>query len=130
MILDVVVDAAAAYRLTRLVTADDLLNEPRGAFVRWAYRNVGRRGPEGLAVTEAMDRAGFDPDRLADWSDYAQHDRDAPKLATLVTCRWCTGMWVSLGVVVARRVAPRLWDRFARAFAFSAAAALLASLED
>lgn len=59
-----------------------------------------------------------------------QNPVTVPKAAELITCRWCAGMWVSLGVVAARRLAPRLWDPLARALAFSAGAALLAALED
>lgn len=47
----------------------------------------------------------------------------------LVECRWCAGFWLSLGIVVARTVAPRAWAPIARALALSSAAALLASIE-
>ena len=45
-------------------------------------------------------------------------------LADLVSCPWCTGVWVAFGVVAARRVAPRDWVPIAQALALSAAAGL------
>lgn len=118
LVLDLVLDALAAYRLTRLATADVLLATPRAAVVRRSY--VG--GPPFTVPTEVVAAGG--------WVPYAQDDEGAPKLAVLVTCRWCAGMWVSLGVVVARRLFPRAWPPLAKALAFSAGAALLAGLED
>jgi hypothetical protein len=55
---------------------------------------------------------------------------DPPRLATLVTCRWCAGIWIAAGVGLARSVAPRAWSPVARALALSAGAVLLARLED
>lgn len=108
-------DALATYRLTRLATADVILAAPRNAVCRWAYRNrltaVAGEGPQ-------------------PWADLAMDDESAPKLATLVTCRWCAGMWVAFGVVAARRLFPRAWQPVARALALSAGAALVARLED
>lgn len=115
-----VLDALATYRLTRLATADTILTAPREAVVRYAYA---RWRPAGYLEAE----------QLADvdgWAAVAEDDAGAPKLATLVTCRWCAGMWVGLGVVAARRLCPRLWPPLARALAYSAGAALLAGLED
>jgi len=53
-----------------------------------------------------------------------------PKIARLITCRWCAGVWIAGGVVLARSVAPRMWQPIARGMALSAGAALLAGLED
>jgi hypothetical protein len=112
------VDALAAYRLTRLVTADVITEKLRDAFVREQYAR----------------RAGAEVDTASPvglpWAQFAEHDGNAPKLATLVTCRWCAGMWISFGVIAARRLTPRLWDPIAKALACSAAAALIARLED
>jgi hypothetical protein len=49
------------------------------------------------------------------------------KAAELVECPWCTGFWVALGVVIARRVVPAAWQPVSEVFALSAAAGLLAS---
>lgn len=116
-------DALAAYRLTKLVTSDTLLAKPREWAVQATYLQA---QPE--RVAEAMQ--GMDPDCPTAWADYAMGDERAPKLATLVTCRWCAGAWISLGVVAARRYCPKLWAPLARALAYSAGAALLARLED
>lgn len=115
--LDLAVDALAAYRLTRLVTADSITQAPRDALIEATYTAAGR--------AEDM-RSGAD---AQGWQGVAEADPDVPKLAELVTCRWCAGMWVSLGIVlVARRF--RWWPPIAQALAMSAAAALLAQLED
>lgn len=114
--IPLLLDALSAYRLTRLITADTLLDGPRDAVVAWSYR---RQGALMLAVSPAEG-----------WSAFAMGDPDAPKLATLATCRWCSSVWIALGVVAARRLFPRAWPPLAEALAFSAGAALLAGLED
>ena len=108
------VDALAAYRLTRLVTADTITEPPRDQLVKWAYGHAG-----------VADRKHPD----VSWSELAMADDEAPKLATLVTCRWCTGVYVAIGVTVARRVAPRWWAPVADMLATASAAALVAGLE-
>lgn len=116
--VDLLLDALSAYRLTRLITADTLLDGPRAQVVRYAY--VG--GPPFSVPPEVVEAGG--------WVAYAMEDREAPKLATLITCRWCSSVWIALGVVAARRLFPRAWPPLAEALAFSACAALLAGLED
>jgi hypothetical protein len=67
---------------------------------------------------------------VGDWAEMAMADEaDAPKLATLVTCRWCAGVWIAAGVVLARRVAPRQWAPVAEVLAVAAAGTLVAGLE-
>src|SRR4051812_28578715 len=83
--VDLVVDALATYRLTRLATAD-VISEPVrrsivGRTLGWSGRDVDDAGPSAEAV-------------VGDLSD-------PPKLAQLVTCRWCAGVWIAGGVVVA-----------------------------
>ena len=56
--------------------------------------------------------------------------KDPPKLARLITCRWCAGVWIAGAVVAARTIAPRGWDPVAKGLALSAGAALLARFED
>lgn len=107
-------DALATYRLTKLVVDDQLTAEWRDAVIEAAYNAAGR-GTEG-------------PSEVAPgaWVDFVAEDADPPKLAFLVTCPWCAGMWVALGVVVVDRVAPRPWRSLRRALAMSAAAGLIA----
>jgi hypothetical protein len=106
-----VVDALATYRLVRLATADMISEPVRMAVVRSTGADVPEEEPPATAqeVVEDMDVP--------------------PKLATLVTCRWCAGVWIAAGVTAARHLAPRTWDVAARGLALSAAAVLLARLE-
>lgn len=118
--LDLLVDALAAYRLTRLVTADTITEPLRARIVIDAFVKAGLDVPAGEnaeGIVEVSQALGL-PAQLV------------PKLATLVTCRWCAGVWVAAGVVVAATVAPRPWRWVARALAVSAAAALIARAED
>ena len=118
--IDLVVDVVAGYRLTRLVTADTI-TEP----IRWRL------------VTDSFTRAGLEIVDTEDTAlgivdaarEFGLPERDLPKVAALITCRWCAGMWVAFGVVAARRLAPDVWDPIARALVVSAGAALIAGLE-
>lgn len=118
--IPLLLDALSAYRLTRLITADTILDGPRDALVKWSY---GRRPNK-----PAPDL--FDSRLPGEWSTAAMDDPHAPKLATLVTCRWCSGAYVAAAVVIARRRFPRQWAPIAEALALSAGAALIAGLED
>jgi len=109
-------DALAIARLARLVPHDVISQGPRQAVIRWAYARDGRAG---------------DLAELEEWGgpeEAVETDRNPPKLARLITCPWCAGMWVALGVVAARRVAPGLWRPLARALAASQVAGLVANL--
>jgi hypothetical protein len=112
--LQLAVDLLATHRLVRLATADTITQPIRDAVVCHAYR---RQGDNGSTPANG-------------WADYAEADPEAPKLASLVVCRWCTGIYVAALVVAARRLAPTPWGYLARALAASSAAALLAAMED
>lgn len=117
MIPTLLVDAVAAYRLTKLAT-DDVITAPiRDRLVAAAYRREEISVPPDVSVPN-------------DWTAYAIGDPVAPKIATLLTCRWCAGMWIGAGVVAARRLAPRAWAPVAEALAVASAAALLAGFEE
>jgi hypothetical protein len=120
-VIPLLIDFLSAYRLTRLITADSILDGPRDAVVRWSYL----RHPEPKHNPDAPD--AWSP---KGWAEFAQDDPDAPRLATLATCRWCMGWHCAVLVVVARRLFPRAWPPIAEALALSAGAALLAGLED
>jgi hypothetical protein len=109
---DLLVDGLATYRLTRLATAD-VISEPARMAV---LRSVGAEPPSGEDDPTA--------EQVVDAMD------DPPRLATLVTCRWCAGMWIAGGVAAARHLAPQQWTPVARGLALAAAAVLLARLED
>ena len=114
--IELAVDFLATYRLTRLATAD-VISEPARQTL------VGRliAGLEGVPEPPP-------PDKTA--QEMVDDIADPPKLARLVTCRWCAGIWIAGGVVLARAVAPRAWSPVAKGLAFSAGAALLAGFED
>jgi len=88
--LDVAVLCLGAFRLTRLVTTDDLLSPLR--------------------------------ERL--WRRYPPSTR----LGYLVTCDWCTSVWVSTVLVIAYSIAPTTTTYACAPFALSAAVGILAAL--
>ncbi|HJR25152.1 MAG TPA: DUF1360 domain-containing protein [Acidimicrobiales bacterium] len=110
--IELVVDVLATYRLTRLATADVISEPVRMAFVR-RTGVIPPPGEEEATAQEVVDAL-----------------EDPPKLATLVTCRWCAGMWIAAGVSAARRLTPEAWDPLARGLALSAGAVLLSRFED
>lgn len=112
------VEGLAAYRLTRLVTADSITRGPREAIIEVAYDVAGKHSHWQAEAT------------TMGWDHVAHTDPDVPKVAELVTCRWCAGMWVAAGMLLLRRLAPRLYRPLCEALALSAGAALLARLED
>ena len=112
--VELLVDTLATYRLTKLVVDDVITETPRDAVIVLAYAAQGRQVPDDGCETLA---------------EAVHADADPPKVAVLLTCPWCAGMWVALGVVVARRLAPRLWSPLARALGMSAAAGLLSTLD-
>lgn len=50
---------------------------------------------------------------------------ESTKVGYLFTCPWCVSMWVGLGVVAARKVAPEAWDGVATALAASSVSGLI-----
>ncbi len=105
-------DLLATYRLTRLATADVISEPARMAVLRHvgAEPPPGEEDPTAQEVVESLD--------------------DPPRLATLITCRWCAGVWIAAGVTAARLAVPRAWDVAARGLALSAGAVLLSRFED
>lgn len=120
--IPLLLDALAVFRLTKLVVDDVLLVDQRDAIVEAAYVSAGRR--EAMLEEFGLESDQRRPDFWA--AVVVPNDADPPKLATLVTCPWCAGMWVALGAVAARHLAPRAWRPLARALAFSAAAGIIA----
>jgi hypothetical protein len=94
--------AAAAYRITRLLQEDQLPPLPR--------------------LRERMN------DRLvADFDAVNSGEPGATlraELIYMVNCPWCLGFWVSVAVLLADAIAPRLWRPLATALALSAAVGL------
>lgn len=52
-------------------------------------------------------------------------DEHAPKVSEGLSCWWCTSIWVSAGVVAARRKFPTAWPVVAEWLALSSAAGIL-----
>lgn len=127
--IPLLLDALSAYRLTRLITADTILDGPRDALVYRAYV-AAQPTSKGRIPGVLAEEEGIVLLEPGGWSALAQVDPHAPKLATLVTCRWCSGWYCSVLVVIARRRFPRQWAPIAEALALSAGAALIAGLED
>lgn len=119
-------DALAAYRLTRLVSADVITRPLRVRVYRHAYGAL-EHAPRDYY--DGDDHPSRPPMSEDEWEQLAFNDQDAPKLVELVHCRWCVGVYAGFGVLVARRLAPRWWDPIARALSLAAAAALIAGLE-
>jgi hypothetical protein len=129
-VIPLLLDFLAAYRLTRLITADTVLDGPRDALVLRAYQGKAWQKSKGRIPGDLATEEGIDLLAPGGWSELAQVDPHAPKLATLVTCRWCSGWYCAMLVVVARHRFPRQWAPIAEALALSAGAALIAGLED
>lgn len=137
---DLAVDAIACYRLTRLATKDVLTQRLRDGIIRSAYLRTDRHAH--LFTPPASIYGGLNPttppsiaaslgdDGPGAWQRWTDDDPHPPKLATLITCRWCAGMWIAFLVVTLRIFAPRPWNWVARALVAASAAALLARLED
>lgn len=125
------VDALATARLARLVTTDTITRPLRDAAIMGTYAlklpGEDRDDMASYMRGRAVETTG---DSRTSWAEVVAADPYAPKLATLVTCRWCTGVWVGLGVVAARRIAPRVWDPLARALALAEVAGLASYWDD
>jgi hypothetical protein len=120
-VIELLVDVLAVHRLTRLVVADTITRPARRAVGHWAAERAGD-----FALADNLD-ADLD---LNDALALAHVDgTSGPMVAELLTCRWCVSVWVALGVVVARRVAPRAWRPVAVVLALSSASTLLVSAE-
>lgn len=117
---DLLLDAVAVYRLTRLATVDVITEDLRGAFISAVYQRAGCEDVLGGLV---------DAHPFSTWAELVAMDDSPPKLATLVTCRWCAGWWISVAVIVLRHRCPRVWQPVAEVAACSAAAGLIARLE-
>jgi hypothetical protein len=126
-------DAIASYRLTRLATEDVITQPLRDDLIARTYENRGRspKTPGNRPHAGWHDEAELPARRReGSWQAYGMDDPAPPKLVTLLTCRWCAGFWIGMLVIAARRLLPRVWQPAAEVLACSAAAALIARLED
>lgn len=108
------INALAAFRLARLVVADDVPPMPRvrdvilrRAMARWRKRHL----PHGADRTRDL---------------YG----DEPPVATLISCMWCSGWWVALAVSVLALVAGPWWYLLGAPLAVSAVVGIAAAYVD
>lgn len=137
MIGDLLVDCLAVARLTRLVTTDELTRPARERLLaRYPTAgNIVRDGVDGWLVYDTAppyaerDGRRYDGQLLPPPrppNPYALVLSTSSRVGYLLTCDWCSSIYVGLAAVVARRYAPRLWGPVARALAASEVAGLLA----
>lgn len=59
---------------------------------------------------------------------FARHDPDeGSRVGYLISCPFCSAVWLAAGVVAARAVAPRSWRRVSEALALAALAGEVAA---
>lgn len=125
-IVELVVDGLAAYRLTKLLVADSITAPTRARIVERVYRAEARR--RHVAVSDLIGQS-VHPMGSDDWLDLVVLEgSDAPKLATLVSCQLCAGVWVAAVVVAARRTVPG-WPYIARGLAVAAVGQLVVTAQ-
>lgn len=122
-------DALALHRLTRLVTEDAITQPLRDRLI---LRQLNRHADSCCDgdVEQAFADADLIADRGGDPQELIARLDNPPKLATLITCRWCASVHVAMLAVCLRRVAPRWWNLLAEVMALSAAGTLIARLEE
>lgn len=94
------IDALAVARLARLVTTDN------------------------FPPIEKLREAVLDRYPTVNWRG---QEIEGHWFGELITCPWCSSVWIGAGVVAARAIAPRWWDPVAKLLAFSEVAGLAAS---
>lgn len=132
-----IINALAAYRLTRLWVSDAIPPLPRlrlwiedRASDLWGPNRRKAASLQKDPVGRYEEYPGGSDQREADEKTRRLYDH-TPPLAYLVTCYWCSGFWISLFVVLlASLLPPVVWAIPAAALAFSAVVGLLASITD
>lgn len=56
------------------------------------------------------------------WERYPPHEHN---IGYVLTCPWCSSMWIGLGVAVARTIAPSAWRPLSYALALSSLTSLI-----
>lgn len=98
--LDLLVDAGAVYRLTKLVVDDALTQGLRERIVAASQRRLDRSNVTRIYGSDVADAGG--------------------PIAYVVACPWCASIWLGAGVVIARRLFPLPWGLAARGLSMSA----------
>lgn len=132
-----VVDVLATHRLVRLLAVDTITKTARDRVIRQAYNQAGKlvliegnEYREVVRLTDGSTRVDYEvgPDGH-DWETIIAVDVDPPKLAVLITCRWCLSVWCAAGVAIARRVAPKWWAPVAHVLAGSSLSMIVSRWE-
>lgn len=121
-----VIDVLAVHRLARLVTADTITVRPRRAIIAWSYLRNGYDEESVLGDGSQLDN----PLEQMVEADEQDNPCGVPKVAVLVTCRWCASVWLAGVAVAGHALLPALWLPLAAILALSSASTLLAGLED
>jgi len=111
---DTALDILAVHRLTRLATKDSITSPWRSRLIAAAYGSP--------------DAARREADHEEDWHRKLALDDNPPKLAELLTCRWCMSVWIAGAVMLVRHTRP--WRVLRYLLALSSASTLLAQIED
>lgn len=103
-------------RLTRLVTTDVITQDVRERLIeRLTYdrRQRAARREHALKVASANSRGADAPPPLKLPPPLnRKHTRLRLKLVKLITCNWCTGVWVAASVIILdRQLGGRKWWR-------------------
>ena len=112
--------ALAAWRLTQLVLHDRILRPIRSRVFRWSYERL---------MPDQPDVWGLDHDDLPAWEDLGHSDDEAPPIVYLLSCWWCSGLWISTGWWLFHEAAPGVARAAAYPLALSAALVLLERVE-
>lgn len=126
--LELALDGIAAYRLTRLITRDVITRPLRARVIARSYGYAFNSAsiPGEYAKAPDNQRRRF---QELEWERMVPNDDAPPRLAKLVTCQWCVGIYVGAAVAFARWRWPRAWGFAARALTAASAAALIPGLE-
>jgi hypothetical protein len=127
----VILNALAAFRLTVLWVNDMLPPLPRirSAIMFWATEREAAQEKAALEADRA-EQVGGTP-RLRAPRARQELYGNQPIITYLVTCFWCSGYWISLGVFLAACLTPlTVWAFLAVPLALSAVVGLLSRLAD
>lgn len=111
---DFALNALATYRITRLITTDDITRPLREKVIRHAYGDeIRKKSNEVLGSPGAWQE--FDG-----LTELAANDETVPNLAKLILCPHCTGVYAALAVWLGATLAPRVWKPLGTVLALSA----------
>lgn len=126
--LELVVDCAATFRLSRLVTTDSLTQLWRDRLILRSYLRAGmpaeamEEDVPGTGTAQVMAEADIEQGSTATTSGLV------PRLAVLLVCRWCIPVEIAAGITAARWAVPAVWDPIGYGLAAATVAGLLSAV--